>query len=376
MSENIYVIIPAGGIGTRMGLPYPKQLLPFKSSTLLQQTMNLFRDYPITVPVPATYLALFEEKIGAIAAVIIGGETRFDSVRLAFDSLGDLNDQDLIIIHDAARPFFNPSHLDAALELTRQRGAVIYSHRAVDTMKQVSEHGVIERTLDRNYLFHAQTPQIFKAGLLKQAYACIQENQQITDEAMLLELSGIPVSIFESDSENKKITNPEDLKLLEGMNMRIGHGYDVHKFDESRPLYLCGVEIPGGPGLLGHSDADVAMHALIDALLGAAGMGDIGHLFPDTDAKFKDIRSRLLLEEVLNKLDAAQFSLINADITIQAQIPKLAPHIEAMRRSLAEIINCPVNCINVKATTTEGLGFVGKKEGIAVDAVVLLKSQS
>ncbi len=251
---------------------------------------------------------------------------------------------------------------------------MIYANRAVDTIKQVGPDGFIQATLDREHIFHAQTPQIFQAGLLKQAYAAHpQEAPAPTDEARLLESNGFPVAVFPSDSRNRKITHREDMNLLHTKNLRIGHGHDVHRCQKNRPLYLGGIHLPEGPGLLGHSDADVAIHALMDAMLGAAGLGDIGHWFPDSDPALRDIRSTRLLEKVWTDLKARGFRFLNADITIRAQAPKLAPYMEEMRACLAAILETESTNINIKATTTEGLGFVGRKEGMAADAVVLLE---
>ncbi|CAM2066810.1 Bifunctional enzyme IspD/IspF [Sulfidibacter corallicola] len=389
-----FVIVPAGGIGSRMGLPYPKQLLPFRSGTLLEHTCALFGDLPVYVPVPEGFRDLFEEKLAGRAAILLGGATRFDSVRRAFQAIDrdhGLDDADLVLIHDAARPFLDPQSLEAAWRQTAECGALIYACAAVDTMKRVDGDGRIRETLDRRFVHHAQTPQIFRAGILRTAYRHFDRHPDSppTDEARLVEMANIPVKVFPSSHANRKITNPEDLTLIEQasqkdarpapspdrgpqMPFRIGHGYDVHRFDPDRPLYLGGILIPGGPGLLGHSDADVAIHALIDAMLGAAGRGDIGHWFPDDDPGFANIRSTLLLEKVWADLRGAGYAVANVDITIQAQVPKLAPYIAEMRACLAGILGVEPERVNIKATTTEGLGFVGTKQGMAADAVALL----
>lgn len=373
VSQQIHVIIPAGGIGSRMGLPYPKQLMPFRGTTLIQYTVSLFGGYSVTVAVPAEHRPAFETVLGEVT-LVDGGETRFESVRNAFRKL---NGQagDLVVIHDAARPYFDPKTLDEACDRALEVGAVIYTHGAVDTMKWVGEDGQIQRTLDRRRVFHAQTPQIFRYELLEQAYDSLTcENMEtLTDEAALFEAQGRPVFIFSASSGNRKLTHPEDLEMSQSAVPRIGHGYDVHKFCSDRPLYLGGIQIPHEFGLEGHSDADVALHALIDALLGAAGRGDIGQWFPDNDPQFKGVRSTRLLQRVWHSLTQDGFALFNADVTIQAQAPKLAGHIPAMRACIAETMNVSLSQINIKATTTEGLGFVGEKRGIAVDAVVLLQ---
>lgn len=375
MAETpIKVIIAAGGIGSRMGVDVPKQLLPFRGSTVIEHTLSLFSDYPVWIAIPPAHRGAFEACIGSRAQLIEGGATRFESVRNAFMAI-DPDDGDWIVIHDAARPFFDPKTLPDAISLAQRNGAVIYAQRATDTIKW-APHDHIEGTLDRNAVFLAQTPQVFRAKLLRQAYATDHAaSETITDEANLLERSGFQVAIYPSPKSNSKITFPEDLPMTSS-TLRIGHGYDVHRFDAQRPLYLCGVEVPGGPGLLGHSDADVAIHAVIDALLGAAGKGDIGHWFPDNDPQFEGIRSTELLQRVWSELSQSGFELVNIDITIQAQVPRLAQHIQSMRSCLADTLAVQPSTINVKATTTEGLGFVGEKLGMAADAVVLLNRVS
>jgi len=356
-----------------MGLPYPKQLLSFQSSTVLEHAIGLFSKWPVFVPAPTHFMDVFKEKIGDRATLIAGGATRFQSVRNAFYAINNLRDEDLVLIHDAARPFLDTSNLEEAWQLAEEKGAIIYADKAVDTIKQAGEDGWIKATLDRETIYHAQTPQIFKAGLLRKAYEAYTNQEPPTDEARLLELAGIGVALFPASPNNRKLTRPEDLNMLGTPSIRIGHGYDVHRFDETRPLWLGGVHIESGPGLLGHSDADVAIHALIDAMLGAAGLGDIGHWFPDTDPTLKGVRSTELLTRVWADLKEKGYRFGNGDITIEAQIPKLAPHINAMRACLSDILGIAPTCLNIKATTTEKLGFVGRKEGMAASAVVVLQ---
>jgi len=375
-----WIIVPAGGIGERMGLAFPKQLYPCgDGQTVIERVVALFEPDPIAIPVPPAHLDRFAAALGERARLVPGGATRFQSVRNAFEALPGPADDDLILIHDAARPFLDPATLPEAWSRARDSGAIIYASPAVDTIKQVDAGGAIARTLDRRTIYHAQTPQIFRAGLLRRAYAAYDARsgaEPPTDEAALLEMAGIPVNIFPSSPRNCKLTHREDLGLLDVDAFRIGHGYDVHRFDAERPLYLGGILIPGAPGLAGHSDADAAIHALIDALLGAAGRGDIGRWFPDDDSRYKDIRSTELLAEVWNDLRGQGYRLVNADLTIQAQRPRLAPHIDAMRACLAGILDCAPGRVNVKATTTEKLGFVGRCEGVAAEAAALLRREA
>jgi len=359
-----------------MGLPYPKQLLNFNGKPLIAHVVSLFQGlvHQIIVPTPIEYINRFQEILGSSCKVIPGGATRFESVKKGFESIDDLGETDLIIIHDAARPFFNVSTLPKAIQLAGQNGALIYASKATDTIKEVSNELNIIKTHNRDYIFLAQTPQIFNAGLLKKCYEQYKPSDHPpTDEAAMFEHCGLPVKVFLSKHENPKITMNEDLKLIQSSQQRIGHGYDVHRFEPTRPLILCGVTIPDSPGLLGHSDADVALHAVIDAILGACAMGDIGRHFPDHDPEFKGISSVELLGRVLSKTSSSGFNLINIDLTIQAQIPKLSPFINQMIESLSKHIGLPPECVNVKATTTEGLGFIGEKKGIAAHSVVLME---
>lgn len=371
-TSRVFVIIPAGGVGTRMGLPYPKQLHPFGKTTVLAASIALFHPRPVIVAAPENYLDVVRRAVPVNVTVVSGGNTRFESVKKAFDALSCLEYEDLVIIHDAARPFYDPGKLEEACGVAREKGAVIYAAQATDTVKVVGEFGAVTQTLPRETIYMAQTPQIFKVGVLREAYSKMDPEFHATDEAGLLEEVGLPVYIFPSSPSNKKLTLLEDLELLNAPQITIGHGYDVHSFDETRPLYLGGLLIPDAPGLAGHSDADVLLHALMDAMLGAAGLGDIGHWFPDNDPSLKGVRSTLLLKKVVDTLSQKGFLLQSADMTVLAQVPKLAPHMEGMKQMLCKILEISNSQINIKATTTEGLGFIGRKEGMAAHAVVLL----
>ncbi len=301
------------------------------------------------------------------------------------DSL--LNDEDedaIVLIHDAARPFVSRRVIDAVTEAAARTGAAIPAVALKDTVRQTTlpeECSDIRQafaenldlmeslTLRRGSLCSVQTPQGFSAGILRRAYKkAYEDGFSGTDDASIVERLGISITIIEGDYANYKITTKEDLKT----EMRIGSGYDVHRLVEERPLFLCGVEIPHDRGLLGHSDADVALHALMDALLGAAALGDIGKHFPDTDERYKGISSMRLLEEVRGMLEKEGYFLGNADITIIAQKPKIASYIPQMRKVIAETLKTEANKINIKGTTTEKLGFVGREEGIAAEAVCVL----
>ena len=270
-------------------------------------------------------------------------------------------------MHDAARPFVSEAVINAVIEGTADFGAAIPTVPAKDTIRQVDGTG--SRTLQRETLACVQTPQGFRISLLKHAFEKAQAEGFLgTDDASLVERMGINISMVQGEDANRKITTREDLET----EMRIGTGYDVHRLVEGRPLVLCGEQIPYEKGLLGHSDADVALHALMDAMLGAAGLGDIGKHFPDTDERYRGISSMKLLQKTAELLREAGYFLGNADITIIAQRPKIAGYIPKMRANIAEIMNCDENKINIKGTTTEILGFVGREEGIASEAVCIL----
>ncbi|MCB1050532.1 MAG: 2-C-methyl-D-erythritol 2,4-cyclodiphosphate synthase [Acidobacteria bacterium] len=372
-----YAIIPAGGIGNRSGLNQPKQFFEWQGEPVLSRSVRLFVGLvdAIVVAAPEEWLDQTVQLVGKQAHVVVGGATRFESVHNAFQALPTHEPNDLIAIHDAARPFFNAQLLNLGFNLCREKGAVLFARKATDTIKWADALGVVEQTLDRNRIWLAQTPQIFSGQLLQKGYKQFQSLEPtFTDEAAMVEAMGHPVHLLEGNIQNRKLTEKED--FMRSGETCIGHGYDVHRFDPSRPLYLCGVEIPGGPGLLGHSDADVALHAIMDALLGATGQGDIGHWFPDNDPQYKGVRSTQLFAAVWQDLSQKGYQLGNVDLTIQAQIPKLAPYRDLMRKQLAELFQVSPQKCNVKATTTEGLGFVGEKLGMAAHAVVCLVRES
>ena len=384
------VIIPAGGIGSRLGHHQPKQFLPLAGLPILVRTCLAFLDMEVircvVVAAPADYyqatIDLLHRHLGkqAIQKLIftIGGITRQDSV---FAGLGALPaDISLVLVHDAARPLIDQATIVRCLQGAALYGAVIAAIPVKDTLKQVNSSGVIEKTVDRTGLWQAQTPQAVQRELLQQAFAAAARQQFVgTDEASLLEAAGIPVRMVEGAERNLKITHPEDLQvaaalLQEETRMKIGHGFDAHRLVPGRKLILGGVTIPFELGLDGHSDADVVAHALTDALLGALGAGDIGRHFPDTDPQYKGIDSLLLLEQVQQLAAARQSLLGNADITIVCQRPKLAPYLAEMQANLARCCGVSPTAINIKATTTEKMGYTGRGEGISAHAVVLMRS--
>ncbi len=372
-----------------MGLDHPKQYHLLAGVPILIHTVRAFAASPrvqsIVLAVPATRIAATRtllddyELLDAQVMVVAGGARRQDSVKAGLDALD--SDVELVLVHDAARPMLTTDLIDRCCDGAMQYGAVIAAVPVKDTLKKVGVGGAILHTVDRDELWQAQTPQAFQRSVLLEAYAAVGD-RDVTDEASLLEFAGIEVHLVEGAETNIKITRPDDLVIAEmsmqdtkrkTCTMRIGHGYDAHRFASGRDLILGGVKIPCELGLAGHSDADVLSHALCDALLGALGEGDIGMHFPDSDASYENIYSITLLEDVVSRVKARGFVVVNGDITVVCQSPKLAPFIPEMRQILAAACGSHSDQINVKATTTEKMGFTGRVEGISCHAVVLLE---
>lgn len=307
--------------------------------------------------------------------VVPGGAERRDSV---WQGLREVSaGTDIVLVHDAARPFISHRVIDACIAAVRRHGAAVVARPLADTVKRATPEGDVKATLARDRLWGAQTPQGFRYRLLFDAYQrAVAEDWPVTDDAGVVERAGHRVHLVEGEVVNFKITCPEDLALAERLvcsSPRIGIGYDVHRLAPERPLVLGGVTIPHETGLLGHSDADVLTHAIMDALLGAAALGDIGRHFPDTDPQFHGISSMRLLNRVTGLVRDAGFVPVNVDAVIVAQAPKLAPYLEEMRGQLAAALCLPRGGVSVKATTTEGLGFTGTREGIAAYATACVR---
>ncbi len=372
-----------------MGLNHPKQFHHLAGVPILIHTIRAFIAVPaidpIVIVVPPLWIAdtrqlLAEYALGNKTILVVGGGARRqDSVRAGLACLTDTTE--IVLVHDGARPFVRPELIQCCLEAAWQHGAAIAAVPVKDTLKKAHPDHTIALTVDRQDLWQAQTPQAARLSLLQAAYGAndLAGDLDVTDEAALLENSGISVSLVEGAETNIKITRPDDLILAEKImhpssppRLRIGHGYDAHRLVPDRKLVLAGVTVPHHLGLAGHSDADVVTHALCDAILGALGAGDIGRHFPDSDQRFKDIYSITLLQQVVEQADRQGFVVNNGDITIICQAPKLAPFMDAMRATLAHTCQITTAQINLKATTTEQMGFTGRGEGISCHAVVLL----
>jgi 2-C-methyl-D-erythritol 4-phosphate cytidylyltransferase/2-C-methyl-D-erythritol 2,4-cyclodiphosphate synthase len=387
MNSSVGIIIPAAGSGSRMGAAQPKQFLALAGMPVLARTLRAVLDHP---KIDAAAAVLPPDQLQSGAELLLpflspaqqkkllfaaGGASRQESVRNGLAALPA--DIDRVLVHDGARPLVTVAIIDRCIAGLDAHGAVIAAVPVKDTLKEVAADGAVFRTVDREHLWQAQTPQGALRRLLEQA--CQQAEADGfagTDEASLLERAGIPVSVVMGGERNLKITRAEDMTLAaaligqEERVMRIGHGFDAHRLVEGRKLILGGEVIPYHLGLDGHSDADVLVHALMDALLGALGEGDIGRHFPDTDAQYRGADSCLLLARVMDLVRAKGLRLLNADITVICQRPKLAPHMAAMQARLRAL--CGTEAVNIKATTTEGMGYAGRGEGISSHAVVLL----
>lgn len=371
---SVTAIIVAAGASRRMGFDKLSYRLP-DGRTVLETSCALFAAHP-AVDELVLVAGGNRPQCEAIAAacpkpctVVQGGATRADSVR---SGLAAAKGQ-LVAIHDAARPFASAEIITAALQAAAECGAAAPAVPVKDTIKIADQDGKVVATPDRAMLYAVQTPQCFDRALYLQALEAVsgEKASLVTDDCSLFELASLPVTLTAGDYANLKITTKEDLQKEK--TMRIGHGYDVHRLVEDRKLILGGVEVPYEKGLLGHSDADVLLHAVMDAVLGAAALGDIGQHFPDTDPAYKGADSLALTREVAKIIAAHGYKVGNIDATILCQRPKLAPHIPAMRQNIADAFGLPLDAVSVKATTEEHLGFTGEGLGIAAHAVALIE---
>ncbi|NLN17212.1 MAG: 2-C-methyl-D-erythritol 4-phosphate cytidylyltransferase [Firmicutes bacterium] len=384
--EKVVALIPAAGLGRRMGeiREINKQYLPLGGHPALALTLKVFQASPLVdqvVPIVRSeeidYCRRWVvERYGLDKAtrIVAGGPTRGDSVANGLAAIAG-EEWDLIVVHDGARPLLTEELLGDVIEAAKEAGAAVAAVPVKDTIKRVDSTGLVLETLPRNELWAIQTPQAFRAEVLREAYARAREEDfQGTDDASLVERLGLPVAVVRGSYANLKLTTPEDVIMARSflIQPRVGAGYDVHRLVPGRKLILGGVTIPYSLGLLGHSDADVLVHAIMDALLGAAALGDIGALFPDTDPAYRGASSLLLLKEVGELLRKKGAAILNIDAVVVAQAPKLAPYINQARENIAQALSLPAGKVSIKATTTEGLGAMGRGEGIAAWAVALL----
>jgi 2-C-methyl-D-erythritol 4-phosphate cytidylyltransferase/2-C-methyl-D-erythritol 2,4-cyclodiphosphate synthase len=386
----VSAIVAAGGRGLRAGADRPKQFLDIGGRSILEMSVAALaasdRIHEIVIALPVDRLAAAGQGWPAMPMPIrfvAGGARRQDSVANAFAATSP--DAQVILIHDAARPFVTRELIVRAIDAAHDHGAAIAALPVRDTVKQAGEADrdgsrPIRATIPRESVFLAQTPQAFRRDVLSRAIAG-GGSIEATDEAMLVERLGLPVHVVEGDARNIKITTPEDVAAAQAAArtpgpsmMRIGHGYDLHTLAAGRPLILAGVTIPFERGLSGHSDADIVCHAVTDAILGAANAGDIGRMFPDTDPQWKGADSIALLKGAAARVREAGYLVSNVDLTVIAQRPKLLPYLDQMRANLAAALDVDASAVSVKGKTNEGVDSMGRGESMACHAVALLEA--
>lgn len=395
---RVTAIVAAGGQGQRLGGDQPKQFLAIDGRSLLQRSIEALLGTGLVSDVVVVAPAEHVDRIAgapwldrARVRVVAGGARRQDSVASGFDAVTP--DADIVLVHDAARPFVSRDVVARAIDAAVAHGAAIAAVRARDTVKRAAPAAgreIVAGTLPRDEIFLAQTPQAFRRDVLEAAIRLGRQGTEATDEAALAELAGHPVTLVEGDILNMKITTEADLRLARalaaaernagagtapagaGTAARVGTGYDLHRFVPGRPLVLGGVRIASDVGLAGHSDADAIAHALTDAVLGAAALGDIGRLFPDSDARWKDADSLMMLREAVARVREAGYAIANVDVTVVAERPKIGPHRDEIRASLARALGIDPERVSVKGKTNEGVGALGRGEALAVHAVALL----
>ena len=382
-------IILAGGTGSRMQSDKTKQFIDVLGKTVIERTVSAFEQ---SDKIDEIVLVAREEELDDIKALFsradfhkqmrfaLGGKYRAESAMNGFEATDP--DADFVVIHDAARCLITAEMIDKVVEKAHKYGAASAVCGVSDTVKTVDSDGKIVSTIPRNIVFRAQTPQVFSREIYQRALNECTDLSRITDDNMLVEGIGVDIYAVDLGPSNIKITTKEDLMLAKNiliergeMNVcgfRIGHGYDVHRLVDGRKLIIGGVDIPYEKGLLGHSDADVLLHAIMDSLLGAAALGDIGKHFPDTSEEFRGASSIYLLTQVAAKLRSEGFSVVNIDATVILQKPKIAPYIEKMVSNIAFALGISEKCVNVKATTEEGLGFTGREEGASAHSVAMI----
>jgi 2-C-methyl-D-erythritol 4-phosphate cytidylyltransferase/2-C-methyl-D-erythritol 2,4-cyclodiphosphate synthase len=425
---HVTAIIAAGGRGERFGGAEPKQLLSVGGIPILARSVDAFTSHPsvdaviVALPQaladdPPAYLrsagAFARHREGAFARhreeagmppgtgtpvwIVAGGARRQDSVANAFKAAGETTD--VIVIHDAARPFATAELITRTIEAAAESGAAVAAMRSRDTVKRAdrvpaaSGRTVLE-TIPRDTIYLAQTPQAFRREVLRRALEIgARDLVEATDEAALVELAGLPVRLVDGEASNIKITTPDDMVLGEAIAAResairnpqstmsrpartgrAGTGYDLHRLVAGRPLILGGVAIPSERGALGHSDADVVCHSVTDAILGAAGLGDIGRHFPDSDPRWKDADSIELLRRAAALVFAEGFVVGNIDVTVVLESPKIRDYVDAMRAALAAAIGIDPARVSVKGKTNEGVDAVGRGEAIAAHAIALIRA--
>lgn len=379
-------LIVAAGAGVRFGGPVPKQYQEVGGMSILRRSVLAFLNHPlidnVQVVISPSHRELYDRATEGLALLppVHGGETRQDSVRLGLEAIAKNNKPDLVMIHDAARPLIDAATITAVRKALETNPAATAAKPLVDTLKR-SDGNLITGTIDRANLWQAHTPQSFHFDVILKAHqAAIGE--KLTDDNAVAEKAGIPIILVPSNADNMKITNPDDLgraaRLL-GQNfgdIRTGLGFDVHRLIPGDTIHLGGVAIPHDRTLEGHSDADVILHAVVDALLGTMSAGDIGTHFPPSDPQWKGADSALFVRHAVRMINERGGMIGHVDVTVMCEKPKLGPHREKIRARMAELLEVNQERVSLKATTTERLGFTGREEGIAAHAIATVRFES
>lgn len=372
-------LLVAAGRGHRVGGPLPKQYAKIGGEAVLRHTARRFLAHPristVIVVIHPDDSALYDAAVAGLdlPPPVLGGAERQDSVRNGLARLAVMGAPSKVLIHDAVRPFVDAQIITAVIDAIADDRGALPALPVADTLKRAT-HGRIEATVDRAGLWRAQTPQGFPFAPLLAAHRAAA-GSVLTDDAAVAEAAGLAVTLVAGSESNFKITGPDDMERAERILSprswitRVGTGFDVHAFEDGNVAMICGIAVPHTHKLAGHSDADVGLHALTDALLGAAGKGDIGVYFPPSDAQWRGAPSDIFLKAAGDMIAAEGGRIENLDITIICETPKVGPHREAMRARIADILAIPVSRVNVKGKTTEKLGFLGRSEGIAAQAV-------
>ena len=382
--KKVSAVIVAAGSSSRMKADINKVFMDLGGKTVIRNTLEVFEGSPVISEIILVTRECDIEKAREIASgitklknIVAGGSDRQQSVSNGVR----MASCEMIAIHDGARPLITAEEIKKVCKDAEKYGAATLCTKVKDTIKVADSDGFVKTTPERASLRAIATPQVFdRIEYMKALEKAENENKSFTDDCQLIENNGGRVFLTEGEYTNIKITTPEDIKTANALKgrkeeckMRMGHGYDVHKLVEGRRCIIGGVDIPFELGLLGHSDADVLLHAISDSLLGAAALGDIGKHFPDTNPEFEGADSLKLLERVTELINEKGYRVINIDATVIAQKPKLLPHIEKMRENIAKACGIDIDFINVKATTEEKLGFTGRLEGISAHSVALIE---
>jgi 2-C-methyl-D-erythritol 4-phosphate cytidylyltransferase/2-C-methyl-D-erythritol 2,4-cyclodiphosphate synthase len=380
--SSVYALVVAAGQGSRFGAPLPKQYLPLGGANILRYAVAALAQHPrvanVLVAIRPEDRALFDRSVSGLAVLppVAGGAARQDSVRLGLEALVAFRPH-RVLIHDGARPFPDEQLVDRVLDGLDKAVAAIPCLPLRDTIKRV-EGGTIRATIDRSALWRAQTPQGFHFDAILAAHRAAI-GRELTDDAAVAETAGLVPLIVDGSEDNLKVTTAEDLAAAKRLlaarqgDVRVGQGFDVHRFARGDHLWICGVRIPHGMSLAGHSDADVGLHALTDAVLGAIGAGDIGMHFPPSDPRWRGAVSDQFLCHAADLVRARGGAVAAVDVTVICERPKIAPYRAAMVERIAAILGITPDRVSVKATTTEKLGFTGRAEGIAAQAVATVR---